>query len=64
MCGTASNDIEAQDVVPTHRTSRGPGPGGAWARRTPASQSHVFDPGLIQGEVMPVVVGAYRAVAQ
>jgi 3-hydroxy-9,10-secoandrosta-1,3,5(10)-triene-9,17-dione monooxygenase len=67
MCGTASNDIEAQDVfVPTHRTvlagpileGRGPG---ALLHRNPMYSIPVLP--FILGEVMPIVVGAYRAVA-
>ena len=67
MCGTASNDIEVQDVfVPTHRTvlagpvleGRGPG---ALLHPNPMYSIPVLP--FILGEVIPVVVGAYRAVA-
>ena len=67
MCGTASNDIEAKDVfVPAHRTAlastflEGRGPG-ALLHPNPMYSIPVLP--FIQGEVMPIVVGAYRAVA-
>jgi 3-hydroxy-9,10-secoandrosta-1,3,5(10)-triene-9,17-dione monooxygenase len=67
MCGTASDDIEVQDAfVPAHRTvlassyleGRGPG---ALLHPNPMYSIPLLP--FIQGEVLPVVVGAYRAVA-
>jgi 3-hydroxy-9,10-secoandrosta-1,3,5(10)-triene-9,17-dione monooxygenase len=67
MCGTASNDIEAKGVfVPAHRTAlastilEGRGPG-ALLHPNPMYSMPVLP--FIQGEVLPIVVGAYRAMA-
>ena len=67
MCATASNDIEVEGVfVPEHRTTlagplfEGRGPG-TLVNRNPMYTIPVLP--FILGEVMPIVVGAYRAVA-
>jgi len=67
MSGTASNDIEAKDVfVPAHRTTlagpllEGRGPG-TLLHPNPMYSIPVLP--FILGEVMPIVVGAYRAAA-
>lgn len=67
MCGTASNDMAAEGVfVPEHRTVfastylEGRGPGSV-LHANPMYSIPVLP--FILGEVVPIVVGAYRAVA-